>query len=472
MIDTKSVRTTLLKFLLPGFFMVVSASGLGIYHAERVTLEANLKTEFSVFMGKARILFGGTQRFPSRRMGMGMGMGKRQRELSPRHLAFLERSEFNSSGRYYYQLENSKGKILMKSPNLGERQLSKAPSSDWHATLHETTLSDGEPLFVRSFRSNTRDNDVHTLIIGVSRHAIEDKMFSFAQRLLFGGMICCIIMSTLVLIAVAIALSPIKNLSDFANQIHSKSLHQRFPSKNIPTEIRPLTNRLNELIHRLELSFSRERQFGNDIAHELRTPLAAIRTTAEVAVKWPDNSPRQDFIDIAATAENMQKTIDSLFMLARFENSAQNFETTYVDITKIIQRQLNLFQPSIIQHNLSIQFPSTSATPLKSNEKFLEIIISNLISNAVSYAPKNSIIYLDYSKDVVFTIINHAPNLTEKTVQHIFERFWRGDKDRTDTTHAGLGLSLALRCATLMNLQLTASLIHSNHIKMQISTNI
>ncbi len=90
-----------------------------------------------------------------------------------------------------------------------------------------------------------------------------------------------------------------------------------FKTDNVPQELMTLTHALNNLFERVRDTIVRERRFTSDAAHELRTPLAAIRTTAEVALKWPDQASPDDFEEIHRLSFGLQQTLDSLMLLAR-----------------------------------------------------------------------------------------------------------------------------------------------------------
>jgi signal transduction histidine kinase len=84
-------------------------------------------------------------------------------------------------------------------------------------------------------------------------------------------------------------LSPLNQLANQAASITADSLATRFPTEIWPGELTPISSRLNDLLERLEQSFERERRFSADLAHELRTPIAELRSLAELALKWPED---------------------------------------------------------------------------------------------------------------------------------------------------------------------------------------
>jgi two-component system sensor histidine kinase QseC len=112
-------------------------------------------------------------------------------------------------------------------------------------------------------------------------------------------------------------LRPLSSLAKRAETIHASSLQLRFPTDNIPVELLPIAQRLNDLLARLEASFAREQRFSADVAHELRTPIAELRTLAEVALKWPDDVNQAALKEALNIALQMESVATGLMALAR-----------------------------------------------------------------------------------------------------------------------------------------------------------
>src|SRR5204862_4167903 len=146
----------------------------------------------------------------------------------------------------------------------------------------------------------------------------------------------CTVLCGLLALALRISMRPLVRLGEQATTMGADSLHERFAVETMPREIEPIVTRLNDLMARLEEGFDRERRFSGYLAHELRTPLAAIRATSEVAAKWPEQSSPDDFHEIAQSAARLQHTVDSLLVLSRLETASADVTSEAVVLGPLV----------------------------------------------------------------------------------------------------------------------------------------
>src|SRR5204862_5540117 len=145
----------------------------------------------------------------------------------------------------------------------------------------------------------------------------------------------CTVLCGLLALALRTSMRPLVRLGEQATTMGADSLHERFAVEAMPREIAPIVTRLNDLVARLQEGFERERRFSGYLAHELRTPLAAIRSTSEVAAKWPEQSSSQDYAEIARITARLQQTVDTLLLLARTETASANVVREAVTLRSI-----------------------------------------------------------------------------------------------------------------------------------------
>src|SRR5690606_6361225 len=151
------------------------------------------------------------------------------------------------------------------------------------------------------------------------------------------GLACCGVLCLLLILALRFALRPLARVGEEASAMGAASLHERFAVEALPREIAPLVERLNDLMTRLEEGFERERRFSGYLAHELRTPLAAIRSTSEVAMKWPEQASPEDHAGIARLAARLQQTVDGLLLLARSETLSAEIVREEVALRPLVE---------------------------------------------------------------------------------------------------------------------------------------
>lgn len=475
-----SIRNQLLFWLVPSFVIIASIAGISLYLSEKRRLNNNLDNELSKLVRAVKL----ANKRPPSRFGSPMGIGKNLAENAKLILN-------NENTDFYLQYWNEAGETLSKSLSLGEQQLSfpneKSQPKDRlnndssnlninngfnndlsdSAIEFNSKLSSGDDIRTHAFklRGGPRRG---ALSISVALSTKENNQYlqKFALQLIVGGGFCCFLLSVILIFTIRRTLMPLENLSEQVGNVEAGSLHNRLIDTGVPKEISPLVERLNQLLARLELSFSRERQFNNDLAHELRTPLAAIRTTSEVALKWPEQSSLEDYEYIAESSTQLQQTIDSLLSLARIENTGAEILIESVNVLAIIEECLSLQAMLIKERNIVVIVLVEHQYFIQSDPRLLRIIVSNLVSNAVEYAPINSDVTLSCEDDTIITVSNNAPNLNEGDIATMFDRLWRKDTSRTGTKHVGLGLSIAHTAAHAMSLKLTAKLNDKHMLKM------
>ena len=157
----------------------------------------------------------------------------------------------------------------------------------------------------------------------------------------------------------------------------------------LPQELRPIAESLNELMSRLEASFVREKRFSADLAHELRTPVAALRSLAEVALKWPEQATAEDYEDVLEISGELQTTIENMLTLARLEKAQNQLEKREIHLRATIEDCWLLFEPAAAGRGLRFCNEISENAKVTSDLKLFRVIASNLLSNAAAYAPRD-----------------------------------------------------------------------------------
>lgn len=252
---------------------------------------------------------------------------------------------------------------------------------------------------------------------------------------------------------------PLHKVSEKAASIDASSLDTRFNEKEVPIELQPICSRLNDLMKRLQNSFDRERQFSSDIAHELRTPIAELKSYAEVRTKWPDQDHAAFDREILRVVQRMENLVTSLLTLSKCDSENVAVETETVDLAAQMAEALRPYTPQAKQRKLILISDCKEKVQIQTHPTFLATVLSNLYRNAVEYAPEGSAVESSCRRTgshFRLTIANEAPELAEEAVEHIFDRFWRNETARSEETHSGLGLSLSRAIAEQLGFQLKA----------------
>lgn len=453
----RSIRTQLLGWLLPGFAIVCAAAGMGVYHSVRQAIEADLDARLSRLAGSARLAL---------RNQVAIGTGGAR---GPGLRAFLAKEEFQSPGQYF-QVWSATGVPERRSPNLGQADLPRPPEPMPDALRYDGTLENGERIRVSAMRyPQGGRNPPLDFAVALGRSEGEARLSRLLTDLFIGGVGCCAVLCLLSALALKVAMRPLAQVGEKAAAMGAGSLHERFNADAMPAEIVPIVARLNDLMARLEQGFERERRFSGYLAHELRTPLAAIRATSEVAAKWPEQSSADDFTEIAQATTRLQQTVDSLLLLSRVETASAEVTPETVPLRPLVEECLALHAGHAQQRELTFSMQLENAPTLETDPRLLRIIVTNLIANATDYAPAGSeIIIVAMSGDPFLRVGNPAPDLTPEDMPRLFDRLWRKDATRGDAAHAGLGLSIASSCAVALGLALTAELDGSGLLQMSL----
>ena len=432
-----SIRRHILLWLLPGFVVLWAATGTVLYWAVKERFEVQLDAELRELW--AAIPFGSHSNRPT--------------------LLTIEDFARDDFG-IYFQVRTSDGLRILKSENLGRFSLPFTSSIASEPHISNATLDNGDPVRLLSVEVEAGGElgQLH-VVVAKSREraiaALRKMLFAIVSAGLGAGVVFALLLSQ----AIRSGLRPLHEVAERASKIGAATLTERFPQKEMPSELLPIVSKLNDLLDRLRASFRRERRFSADLAHELRTPVAAMRTTAEVALRFPDQADSGDYRDILQISGELQDTIENLLVLGRLENADKDelaLET--VSLSEQVQRSWQRFEDLADEREISLKTFLSGSDSLSTDPKLLQLILSNLFSNAVDYSPEGSEIVVDSEGDAVLNIRNPAPHLTPKDLPRLFDRLWRHDEARTDTNHCGLGLSIAKSAAAALGLCLVASL--------------
>lgn len=256
-------------------------------------------------------------------------------------------------------------------------------------------------------------------------------------------------------------LAPLDQLAEQAARIDANSLSLRFPTAAMPAELAPISERLNHLLARLEESFERERRFSADLAHELRTPIAELRSLAEVALKWPDSRPAETDTDALAIALQMEGIVARLLELLRSERGQVIPQRETILLGQLVESVWRPFEEKIAQKRLAVTRDIPPKLEIQSDPVFLRSILANLVDNAVEYTPSGGAISVAAQASggrFIIRILNDAEHVRSEDLPNFFDRFWRKDAARSDAKHCGLGLPLARAFAEMLGMELAASM--------------
>jgi signal transduction histidine kinase len=360
-------------------------------------------------------------------------------------------------GDTFTQVVSSDGRVLATSATL----LATTPISHLHPgeegtvirtipTLNGGSLeggadSDGPYLLLfRSFAAEpgTAISGPVTVYVAATLHSVESAVHTVSLALVGGLPVLVVLVAVLIWILGGRALSPVEAIRAEVADISGHDLHRRVPVPTTRDEVALLARTMNEMLDRLESSASAQRRFAADASHELRSPLAALRATLEVAAAQPtDASWPSTLTDALEETTRLQRLVDDLLTLASMSERGRPERREEVDLDEIIIREArSLNATSRVRLDLS----KVSGGRVMGDPDQLTRVVRNLLDNARRHAMNGIAVELrTEGNDVVLSIQDDGPGIPLSERDRIFERFARLDEAR-DQGAGGTGLGLAI----------------------------
>lgn len=246
------------------------------------------------------------------------------------------------------------------------------------------------------------------------------------------------------------ALAPIQQITETANSIDAANLDRRLPLFETDDEIDRLSATINHMLDRIAKSYERIAQFTADASHELRTPVALIRSSTELMLMEPDNVERicSGLADVLAESSYMTRLIADLLMLARTGTDDASVPMELLELNESVSAVLGRARPQAAKHGVTMEYaPHSQLAPIMGNEDMVERILTILVDNAIRYTPPGGNIWIATwvnSEHCGFIVRDTGIGIAPVDHEQIFERFFRVDKARTPRDGgSGLGLSIA-----------------------------
>lgn len=241
------------------------------------------------------------------------------------------------------------------------------------------------------------------------------------------------------------AIRPIADISRAATKIAAGDLSQRINAAATDSELGQLANVLNSTFERLETAFAQQARFTSDAAHELRTPVTVMLTQTQSALARERGTAeyRATVEACQRAAQRMRRLIESLLALARLD-AGETPNRTRAELAGSVREAIDLTSPIAAGRNIQINATCDGVICDIDPEQITQVV-TNLLTNAVRHSPPGSTVTVTARAEngtAVLTVADQGSGIAEEDLPHIFDRFYRADKSRTDG-HSGLGLAIA-----------------------------
>jgi signal transduction histidine kinase len=300
------------------------------------------------------------------------------------------------------------------------------------------------------------------IVMAIDASQVANTLVQLRWLLVLGWLAASAVSALVIVWLLKISLAPVAALRQQIEAFDESHPSAHFAVPETPSELMPIVDQLNSLVERMATALTREQEFAGHAAHELRTPLAGLRSTLEVALSRP-----RDTAAHVASAEQcleitlqMQQMVDVLLHLARATAPDQHTTCAEIEFAPLISASWAPWAERAREQQISLTVNSEKHASLPGDAGRLGLLLTNLLGNAVDHGDVGGIVEVSLKpagKLLRLTVSNPASEATAITAERAFDAFWRGDSARHETAlHSGLGLTLCRRLATSLGGELRA----------------
>lgn len=283
----------------------------------------------------------------------------------------------------------------------------------------------------------------------------DDQRYRLAESMILQAvypMVLAIPLIALIIWWVAgVGLRPVAKLATELRQREATDLYP-IEQQDMPVELVQLTQSANELLRRLDASFAREKRFSGDAAHELRTPLAALKIHCENLLHELHPAP-ESVVKVQLGIERMSYLVEQILLLNRTAPDHFMGQFEPVNLTLLAKQAVVDYSAPLAQKNHQIEFDGDECWVM-GDRAALATLLNNLLGNAIKYTPANGMVVVNTwqrGKDVVLEVMDSGPGIPVAQQARVFDRFYRmgGDRHNSQTPGCGLGLSIVQQVVEL-----------------------
>ena len=255
----------------------------------------------------------------------------------------------------------------------------------------------------------------------------------------------------LIWLIVGYGLAPLRNLADHLRSRRAEDLRS-IPATRQPLELKQVITSTNDLLGRLEASFAREKQFASDAAHELRTPISALKVHLHnISKDLPAGN--HDLVQLEAAADRMGNLVEQILALHRTAPDQYMARFSELDLYQLVQEVIISTYSGFEEKNIQLELTGSHAI-LSGDQFALETMVKNLLDNACKYTPAGGHVHVSVAADSAGTrlqVEDSGPGVPAAHYHRIFDRFYRegGDQHQSGVIGCGLGLAIVKHIADL-----------------------
>ncbi|MDH5325447.1 MAG: ATP-binding protein [Gammaproteobacteria bacterium] len=303
-------------------------------------------------------------------------------------------------------------------------------------------------------------NESNTIRVQVGQHYDERHVLAnnISTRLIASFSLMLPLLALLITFSVDRAMIPLNNIAKDLKQRHYDNF-EPISLKKIPAEAQPMIQAINTLFNRLQVAFGNIIQFTANAAHELRTPLAALKVHAQNAKRAQCEQTRNEALDeVVEGVDKATSLVEQLLTLSRLDPETQIKKSETTNLHKVVEEQLANLAPLALKKDIELSLYNElqiEGSQIQGREGLIKILVTNLVQNAIRYTPRNGCVDVQIDSHFGHTMLrvsDSGPGIAPVEREQVFKRFYRIRGSTEQGT--GLGLSMVKRIVELHNVQI------------------
>ncbi len=436
----KSIRYFLLISLLLSITIAAAINGIGNYLLDEQVIQPYLDEQLIRVASLIDILYESSS--------------VNNTQIRTDIIGYLGATQPITKQKFFFQVWNKDGKLILRSGDDNKIVLSNAKIG-----FSDQTIDNNDWRIYSVIGKKSNITIVVAELYNLRRELGDDIAQSNANILL----ITYPVFGILVWFIISLAL---RSITRVTNEISNRASTFLEPvqTTEIPIEIKPLVAELNELLLRLKLAFERNKRFSADAAHELKTPLAALKTNVQVAQKATTDEDRQKAMEnVIESVDRSSHVVSQLLTLSRLGEEESLSDLKPFNLHKLATEIVAYLAPHALEKDIEIELTPSPLHPIiLGNDTAIGIMIRNIVDNAIRYTPEQGAVkisILEAEDHVIFRVTDTGSGIPLELRERVFERFFRilGSK----ASGSGLGLAIVSQIAKLHHGIITLATPHS-----------
>ena len=351
--------------------------------------------------------------------------------------------------RYYQIYDVQTGQLVFQSAGLAPLglQLARDEVREYSSRGPFTISTDYGRLRISNSVIPGEPGRRYLLQVGVSLRGIDNALERYRRLMLLLALPALFLAAAASWWLSRIALAPLTRVAGAAREIDVSTLERRLPTRGAKDELDDVARAFNETLQRLEHSVGEMRQFSTALAHELRTPLAALRGEIELALRGaPTDEQRRALASQIEELDKLKRLIDHLLTLARAEAGQIPLTFTPVNLSALAASLVDQLEPVAQARTIDLRCEHSGAVMVDGDAGWLQRLLLNLLDNAMKFTSEGGRVVLRVANEdgrARIDVRDTGIGMSAEDAGHAFDRFYQADPSRS-APHEGVGLGLSL----------------------------